>query len=409
MSELENIWPRNFKIEVLGVTGDYGSGKTLFVCTIDPGHTLYFDHEKSGGCYEQLGIKRVDVPNVLYEKFKGKEYSPRQAFEWWLGEIRKIKPGEYSVIAVDPISDIEDGLVDWVASRFKTYGFSSEKDFRSMGGVFWGKVKSEWKRILLGDIATKCQTFAFTTHLRQVFRNGKAVYGEYEAKGKNTLRETASLFLTLDRKPVKKGEDPPVVPSAEVDKNRLSVIVTKDGVTTVTPALPPRLAQATPQVIRDYIVNPPDAEHLKDEEKLVEKELSEAERLRLQQEIAESNREAAEAQERASKYQADVATARQKALASLRPGSNGGTQDVQEELLVKEDLRDEEEVRNFLNSAYQAQLLDRVLKGVWKTLNDRGIDVSGFNKDTAVQYTRQLKEEEFNRFQTFLEKESAVS
>ena len=99
-------------------------------------------------------------------------YTPKQAFEYWYSCIQAINPGEFTVIATDPISDIEDGLVEWVKSRYKDFGFKSAEAFQSTGGIFWSKVKSEWKRIL-ADLAARCQTFAFTSHLKAVWRHGK--------------------------------------------------------------------------------------------------------------------------------------------------------------------------------------------------------------------------------------------
>jgi hypothetical protein len=311
------------------------------------------------------------------------------------------------VIGVDPISDIEDGLVDWVGSRYKEWGFNSEEKFRNASGIFWGRVKSEWKRILLGEIATKCQTFAFTTHLRQVFKFGKPVEGKFEAKGKNTLRETATLFLTLSRKPRKKGDPPCEAPWAEVDKNRLVVFQTVDGKKKIKGVTPPVLPVATPDAIREYINNPPDFANLKEEELKVEKELSKEEELELQREIAEANLQAAEAQERVTKQQVSLQAAREKALAKLRPGLKTEEPTKEEDATdkaVTEDPKDDQRAENLLSNADKAGVMDRVLKGVWKTLKDRGEDVAGFNHDTAVEFVRRLTDEEFEKFERNLEK-----
>ena len=93
MAKIEPIWPLNVSIDVLGVTGAYASGKTLFVCSIDPARTRLYDFEKSAGAYTGLGIDRVDVPSVMLEKYP-KNYSPRQVFEWWYSDIKQIEPGK---------------------------------------------------------------------------------------------------------------------------------------------------------------------------------------------------------------------------------------------------------------------------------------------------------------------------
>ena len=88
-------------------------------------------------------------PGELLKKFP-KGYKPKDLFEFWYNDIKSIEPGRFSVIGADPISDIEDGMVDWVKSRFKEFGFSSAEKFQSTGGIFWSRVTSEWKRILAG-------------------------------------------------------------------------------------------------------------------------------------------------------------------------------------------------------------------------------------------------------------------
>lgn len=397
--KLDPIWPGGYKLEVIGLTGPLGSGKTLFGLTIDPEHTLYHDWEKSGGDYDHLfpSLERVDVVTALSEKFP-KGYSPVQAFTWWLEQIKSIPDGKYTVIMADPVSDIEDALVDWVASRYKEFGFKSEEKFRDLGGVFWGRVKSEWKKILLGIIAAKCQTFVFTTHLRNVWKHGKPTNAQ-EAKGKSTLKETASLFLFLDRSPASKKDDPPQLPSAIVEKHRL--VTFKDG--KLASILPPRLPEATPEAIRQYILNPPDYSNLSPEEKEVIKELTDAEKLDLEKEIAETNREAAEAQERAALAASKVEESRQKALNKLRPTQPPQEAPAKEEPPAKDGPNKADqgysvakEVRDLLNAAHKAGELSYVLNYVHKTLKDRKVDVSGFTKDAAVEYTQKLTGAEFD-------------
>jgi hypothetical protein len=119
------IWPK-YKLEVIGVTGEISSGKTLFLTTIDPARTLIYDIEKSAGTYEDLGFTRVDVPGLMAQKYP-KGVAAQDLFKWWLKDIEKIEPGKYSVIAIDPASDIEHGMVEWVANRYKEFGFKTRK------------------------------------------------------------------------------------------------------------------------------------------------------------------------------------------------------------------------------------------------------------------------------------------
>jgi hypothetical protein len=403
----ETIWPNGTKIEVLGVSGAYSSGKTLFTLTIDPQRTLYFDFEKSGGTYEALGIKRVDVPGELNKQYP-KGYSPKQAFEYWYKCVLAVNADEFSVIVTDPISDIEDGLVEWVKSRYKEFGFKSADSFQSTGGIFWSRVKSEWKRIL-ADLAARCQTFAFTSHLKAVWRHGKPT-SQTAPKGKATLMELSSLYLLLEREAPAKDQPKPLVPSATVLKSRLSSIRNTDAGIDIVPSLPPRIPEATPGKIREYILSPPDYGHLDKEELEQEKELSAAEKLELEAKVAEDSRAAAEAQLAAARTQEKIADSKAKALAKLRPAPDkveeileaqkpDTTEAPQQEAeTVKDDLLPEEDVRVLLRTAHGKGIIDKVLKGVWKTLNGRGVDVKGFNTDTAVDFTRQLTAEEFENF-----------
>lgn len=359
------LWPCSMKIEVVGVTGDYASGKTLFVCSIDPANTRYYDFEKSAGTYaEGLGIDRVDVPSVMTQKFP-KGFTPKQVFEWWYNDLKQIAPGKGpSVIAVDPISDIESGMVDWVKSRHKEWGFKTEEAFVAMGGIFWEKVKSEWKRILT-DLTARCQTFAFTTHLKFVWKAGKPTT-QLTSKGKTTLKELASLFLFLER------NSDQLAPSATVIKSRLARTKFQDGEMQVLTVLPPRLPVATPKAIREYIVNPPNYSALKDEEREQEKILSEADRLELEKEIAETNRATQEAALEVARQAEKAQSAREKALAKLRP-KTAPAEEVKEPV-VEESLPDDQEA-----AAKEDPIA--VQEIAWKNLRDR---LSGDKENSLI-------------------------
>lgn len=393
---LEPIWPRNVPLPIIGVTGEYSSGKTLFGLTIDPKNTLYYDFEKSGACYEALGINRIDVPEELAKRYasRQKKYTAEEVFTWLLTHLDGIERDRYSVIFVDPISDAEDGMTDWVAGRHKEFKYKSRESFQSMKGVFWGKVKSEWKRVLLGELSTKCQSFVFSTHLRQVFKNDKAIPGKFEAKGKSTLREIASLYITLSRQPRKKGDQPPEIPWAEVDKNRLVVTCQEGDAVKVKRVLPPTIPIATPQAIREYILNPPDFDDLKDEEKMVEHDLTEEQRLAMQQEIAEANRAAAEAQKDAAEYSVKAEAARAKALAKLRPVSVDD-----EEADAEDDNVTEREARQFLRSAHKKAAINRIFRAIEKKL-----EVDKIVNENAVDSVMKLSRDDFDNFSSHLEK-----
>src|ERR1035438_6087571 len=158
------IWPQ--PIEIIGVTGEYASGKTLFAVTIDPKNTRLYDTEKGSGSYEQLGINRVSVQDEM-AKIKPNGYKPFDVFVWFWNDIKQIPKGKYSVIGIDTISEIEDGLVEWV-DKNPGYFNHTAGQYMKMSGIKWGDVKTLWKSIL-SDLSSKCQTFVFCAHMSNVW------------------------------------------------------------------------------------------------------------------------------------------------------------------------------------------------------------------------------------------------
>lgn len=280
------LWPGNLKIEVIGLTGEYASGKTLFGLTIDPANTLLFDTEKSAGCYENLGFTRVDLTKMANKK-------PIELYQAWATAVSKIQPGKYRVIALDTVSEIESGLCDWVADNPAQFGHTKAQ-YDKMEGLYWGDVKEHWKRIL-SDLASRCETFVFTAHTANVWSGNKPT-GQRKPKGKETLMELATLYLWLERKADDKGRVP-AKPSAKVIKHRLvkTVINEETGEIELFPMVPPRLPEATPAAIRKYIETPPDYKKLKAGELLQDEKMTEDERLILQTAKAEFERDAAQA------------------------------------------------------------------------------------------------------------------
>jgi|LSQX01.3.fsa_nt_gb hypothetical protein len=300
------LWPNTpsgapLNIEVFGATGDYKAGKTLLGMQIAPGshpeghpfegqpRTLYLDFEKSGGTYGGTGCRRIDVP-VKMQELKGSNYRPIDVFTWFLDVVTtKLKPGQFDVIIADPITDIESGLVDYVKANCEQFGLTKDQVTKA-AGLLWGAVKDYWKQVLL-KMSTRCQTFYFTSHLRQAYEGNTPIRGKREPKGKDTLMELSSLYLWLEREPDKEGKVP-AVPSAIVLKERLAdTLMTADGQLQIIQLLPPRLPVATVAAIREYVANPPNYDKLKPAERVVEKEMTEAEKLSLQLQISENERE----------------------------------------------------------------------------------------------------------------------
>jgi len=135
-------------------------------------------------------------------------------------------------------------------------------------------------------LATKFVTFVFTVHLRQKYEGNAPLKGVYEPKGKETLIESASFYLWLERSPASE------VPSARLLKTRL---LRRDEKGVIRSVLPPRIPVATPNGIRAYLTKPADFSNLKPEERYVKQELCEEDKLAMRIAAANAEKDAAEA------------------------------------------------------------------------------------------------------------------
>jgi len=308
MTQSLELWAGR-RIPILGITGEYGAGKTYFAATIDPKSTLYFDLEMSAIDYESLGFKRVDVRILTAERTlkTGVLPEPIDVYNTFWDIVSTITPGQYKVIVVDPISGtLESGMVEKVAREYAKYGFKTKKAFEDTGGIFWATVKSYWEEVLF-FLTARCETFVFIAHQREIWKDSRPTGTKGEA-GKSTLKQLSSLYLYLERKPKTRGEAPPLIPSARVEKGR------------TIQAFPPRLPQATPDAIRYYIQHPADFAELAPEELVVEEELSEADRLRLTVITEEARRDTAETELATVTMQRDLLSARELAKQRAKVG-----------------------------------------------------------------------------------------
>lgn len=274
-------------IPIIVGTGEFGTGKSTFGLTICPGpETLVYDQEGSTLSYRSLGFHHVDMAVELMKKYPG-GFTPQQRWEWWKNDIiERGKSGKYRVAMIDPASELEDGLQEYINKNLNKFDLTLEQ-VRAAKGLFWGAVKREWK-LTLDMLRTYFETIYLTVHLRDEFVGNKPS-GKREPKGKETLKELASLFLWFD----KEGEKPPV-PGANVEKTRLSKFIFDQNTEEWTPVaiLPPRLSVATPKKIREYIANPANYDKLKKGEKVLEHAMSEQEKLQLEAQIARDRAEA---------------------------------------------------------------------------------------------------------------------
>lgn len=287
-----DIWC-GIKVPVLGVAGEKGGGKTLFISSIDPERTAMIDLEDSSASYNIPFAHRWSLYDEMLKEL-GRVPKPLECFLWFRNLIENgIKPDQYTVLAVDPITDIEQGMVDWVRENPEHFGHTKNQ-YDKAAGIMWGDVKAYWK-LLLGIVSTKVETFAFTAHMGAVWKGERPVEGKRKPKGKETLFELASLYLQVERLPDEKGKVSDK-PAARVLKSRLALTTIQGGEIAHTPILPPYLKIATPASIRQYIQKPPDYAKLKSSELAPPEKLSDDDKLLIEAEIADNKRASEEAQ-----------------------------------------------------------------------------------------------------------------
>lgn len=364
------LWPDDHVIPMLGVTGEFGTGKTKMLLSLaPPRRTLILDTEMSSkdtAAYEKMGLTRIDVPALMYERHP-KGHTSLQLFEWFIEFINSIDSDQYDVIAIDTANDFESGLTEWVASRHDEFRYSSAHTFRSMKGVFFGIVKDEWQKIKL-RIAQKCQTFAFANHMRDKYVGDEST-GEREAKGKDTFYKLSSLYLEM------KYDVDDEAPSAIIKKSRLDRTVFDDN--EIAKTIPifrkgQRIANASGNTIREYIKNPVGERELRPDELPKEARLSDDERLKMETEKARNERISAErsveAIKEAKELEAQKATARQRAFDLMRPGLQPAKKKEEQE----EPQSEPNPVRDMIKAAEAKgkDIKERVIKAIQYELED---------------------------------------
>ena len=327
--QLPALWPNDLEIKIIGLAGKPDSGKTLWALSVDPRNTLMFDFETSGATYHRsMGVKRIDVPGMMLTKHEGRPYLPIDLFRYFYGAIKSVTPGKFSVIVLDTVSPLEIGLAEHVKASYRDYGFSTQAKFENTGGIFWGNANNFYEQLLL-YAATKCQTLVFTTHLRGVWKHGKPTTAK-EPKGKSVLDDLATIRILLDRPPNTKA------PIGQITKGRLAQItLAEDGsVENILPVLPPQMDPCTPAALKAYIESPPNYKKLKAREKVIEKPMTDEEKLHLEAETADNNRVAQESMLQRVERQAEL-RAMQLAEAEVKPQSPDQTAKVNKAAAAK--------------------------------------------------------------------------
>jgi len=303
-AEKRPLWQREgFELPYVGVYGPLNCGKTLFLLNIRPEETCYIGLEFSATTYlEAAGVK---AHHEIHEELgvSRDEVTPKDIWVWFEKFVRSLPAGEFQVLAIDTIGDLEQGLPEYIAERHNDYGYSSAEKFRSAKGLFWGACKKHLENLMHFIRSSKgIDTIAWAAHLKTVWEGGNPTSRKTN-QGFDVWNKTASLVFELERRVVKGTLQE--APSGRLRKGRLSVPKQNEDGTIVRDefgdiewitVLPPQLPKCTPGQIRRYIASPAYSRRLKADEKVKEEVLTDDEKLLIQQEIARNQASAAEAQ-----------------------------------------------------------------------------------------------------------------
>jgi hypothetical protein len=257
---------------VIGFNGPLGSGKTLAALTLCPEETIEIGIEDSGVTYGSLPIKhRFSMYKEVIATGKTMYPKPIDCFEWFLSILDKVAKDELKarVIVVDPITDIQNGLLDYIEAHAADFG-KSPAQYAKASGLLWGDAKA-FMKMTLGRISRKVECFIYTSHMGTVWQGGAPVSGKSKVKGIDTFKEIASLVVHLTRDIDPQTGKQIAAPIGSIapphGKSRFSrFVVDAEGSYTPVPILPPRIEPFTWQKVREYVATPPDYAKLKKHE-----------------------------------------------------------------------------------------------------------------------------------------------
>jgi len=299
------LWGK-YRIPIIGLAGEPSSGKTLWGLMVDENcfnrdveaTTVVWDVEGSSETYQDtLNFTRIDIPKLAAKRRRG--YTTLDMFEVWLESSLEMSTGHFHVGMLDTIAEIENGLVQYIGARPGNYGYTAKQFMKGGGyggGIFWGVVKSEWKRMLM-TAGMKFQTFILTMHMRSEFSSSGKPTGRRIPMGKETIMDITSLYMTLVRD-IKPGVahvnlPPKGLCQYPAGKSRLMGL---NSMGKIQDLLPPVIPDASPAGIRTYLDSPPDFSNLLPEEQaLPEVVISASQKLAIQADIAELENERAQA------------------------------------------------------------------------------------------------------------------
>jgi len=301
-----------YKIPVVVLAGEVGCGKTLWGLTVDEDvldsdidpPVITWDTEGSSDTYSALNFKRVDLIQRCVQQY-GSKYTSQEMYLTWKKDVEGMQHGKYSLAMIDTATEIEEGLASYIKNHPGEFGYTAGQ-FAKAVPLMWGCVKAEYKKILM-VLAAKVETLVINLHMRDGFKGGRPTNNRIP-KGKETLREIASLYLILERKAPPGKKEIPELPSGICNPpNGKSRLVALDPSGILRPVLPPYLKDASPNGIRWYLNNPPDYNNLKPGERAVaDITMSDDDRLSMQAGIASDQAARAAAELDAMQLKKDI-------------------------------------------------------------------------------------------------------
>lgn len=226
---LPSIWPigetESSLIPVIWIVGLPQTGKSTFVDMLDPvrpgekTRTLITDMEGSHVAnQQQIPIEVADIRQMTVAKY-GPGYSFKDLFTTWRDYVTSIQPGQYTILGVDPASDLYTGCFQWVKDNPK-YFSKYEGSYNGKDGTkfAWGDAKLLWKQIIT-QLTGIFQTVVLVSHTKDVY-SGETKTGDLAARGQD-FTEVATLVLWLARE-IKDGQ---AKFWAKVEKSRLTHFV----------------------------------------------------------------------------------------------------------------------------------------------------------------------------------------
>ncbi|KKL14016.1 hypothetical protein LCGC14_2520020, partial [marine sediment metagenome] len=118
---MTDLW-HGYPIRVIGITGEMYDGKTLWMLMAHPNwraldkpsKVKVYDSEGSSESYVSMfNFTRVDL-NTLAESSYGQSFKPPEYTKAFVEDLKATPKGEYDIIGLDTIQQIEEGIEETV-------------------------------------------------------------------------------------------------------------------------------------------------------------------------------------------------------------------------------------------------------------------------------------------------------